>query len=370
MPINCPYQQINGEKGFHDRSFMSKFVAANHPQMKRNSKLLVHVLFWVYMLNQQLFYFYVDKTYDYFWYDTLVSYTLAAFNFYAVYFSLPYLIRGKNKVISILIGVAMVVAIAYIRFGLSVVFWKYYVHAPAKEFQYLNEWVYNNIRLSVIYTVYAVLIKFAIDWIESQKLKAEMVNQSQASELALLRSQVNPHFLFNTLNNIYSLVCQKSQDAPEAIMKLSSIMRYMLYDTNTDKVLLEKEIEYLHSFIQLQKLRTSQSDFAEFIITGETNGLTIAPMLLIPFVENAFKHGSRNVPNPAIQIALDSNPEKITFEVTNYIRKNTVASKDKTGGIGLPNIRRRLDLLYPGKYNLNISEENDLYRVKLIIRTQ
>jgi LytS/YehU family sensor histidine kinase len=189
------------------------------------------------------------------------------------------------------------------------------------------------------------------------------------SELALLRSQVNPHFLFNTLNNIYSLVCKKSPDAPEAIMKLSSIMRYMLYDTNTDVVLLEKEIEYLGSFIELQKLRIRHTDFVELRIEGEVGNKTIAPMLLIPFVENAFKHGSKTGPSPGIMIHLVVSPHQLLFEVTNHLKKNYIGSKDILGGIGLQNINRRLELLYPGKHSLESTQDNDLYRVKLLIQT-
>jgi len=144
--------------------------------------------------------------------------------------------------------------------------------------------------LSSYFFIYSLLIRLAINWYENQKLQADFINQKQISELALLRSQVNPHFFFNTLNNIYSLVYQKSDDAPEAVMKLSSIMRYMLYDATTDKVLLEKEIEYLKSFIELEKLRLRNKDFVSLTINGSSEGLTIAPMILIPFVENAFKH--------------------------------------------------------------------------------
>ena len=349
---------------------LNSYFESVYYSMRRSSKILIHALFWFYMLNQQLFYFYLNKTYDYFWTDTLLTYSLAAVNFYAIYFSLPYLIKSKNKFISSLFGILMVAAITYLRYGVNVVFWRNIMHAPPKELENMQEWLYNSIRLSIIYTVYAFLIKFAIDWFESQKIKSEMVNQSQASELALLRSQVNPHFLFNTLNNIYSLVSQKSEDAPEAVMKLSSIMRYMLYDATTDKVLLEKEIDYLQSFIQLQRLRSSQTNFVEFNILGNVDGQTIAPMLLIPFVENAFKHGSKNVTFPGIRITLVSEPGIISFEVINHIRKNTIASRDQTGGIGLPNIKRRLDLLYPGKYDLEIKEEKEIYSVKLIIRNQ
>jgi two-component system, LytTR family, sensor kinase len=335
--------------------------------MKRNSKILIHTLFWVYMLNQQLYGFYISKTYDHFWTDAIFTFILAILNFYAIYYSLPFLIRYKNKFVSVLLGLILVLGIAYIRYLLGVVFWKNIIHISTKDLMDMNEWLYPNIRGSVIFAVYALLIKFSIDWFESQKLKSEMINQSQASELALLRSQVNPHFLFNTLNNIYSLVCQKSDDAPEAVMKLSSIMRYMLYDAASDKVLLEKEIEYLQSFIQLQRIRSRQPDFAELTIRGSINDRTIPPMLLIPFVENAFKHGSRNVPHPGIRILLSSEPEKTIFTVTNHVRKNTIASKDLTGGIGLPNIRRRLDLLYPGKYTLDINEDQGIFSVKLIL---
>jgi two-component system, LytTR family, sensor kinase len=335
--------------------------------MKRSSKILIHVLFWVYMFNQQLYYFYMNKMYDYFWSDTILSYSLAIINFYTLYFSLSFLIRYKHRWLSILLGILMIFAVALFRYETSIIFWKHFTNLPSKEFSNMSEWFWGNLRLAVIYTVYAFLIKFAMDWFESQKVKAEMINQSQASELALLRSQVNPHFLFNTLNNIYSLVCQKSDDAPEAIMKLSAIMRYMLYDATTDKVLLEKEIDYLQSFIQLQRLRSRQPDFVRFDIEGTINELTIAPMLLIPFVENAFKHASRNGPNPGIEISLKAEKEAITFAVKNRIRKNTIASKDTTGGIGLPNIKRRLDLIYPGKYFLTIDETPDIYRVNLIL---
>lgn len=146
-------------------------------------------------------------------------------------------------------------------------------------------------------------------------------------------------------------------------------MRYMLYDATTDKVLLEKEIEYLKSFIELEKLRLRNKEFVSLDINGSAEGLTIAPMLLIPFVENAFKHASRTVPAPGIIVRLDIRPIEIKFEVKNFIRKNQQAPTDQQGGIGLSNIRRRLELLYPQKYSLDIKPDGDVFCVKLIIRT-
>ena len=145
-------------------------------------------------------------------------------------------------------------------------------------------------------------------------------------------------------------------------------MRYMLYDATTDKVLLEKEIEYLKSFIELEKLRLRNKDFVSLTINGQSDGLTIAPMILIPFVENAFKHASRTVAAPGIMVRLDISAKEIVFEVKNYIRKNQHSPKDQQGGIGLTNIQRRLELLYPQKFSLDITPSEELFIIKLIIR--
>ncbi len=337
--------------------------------MKKSTKILIHVIYWFYMINQFLYPWYINRTENYFWTDFVVNITLNLINFYAFYFIIPFLLRNRNIFLSIFAGAFFLFIIAVARYYIQVLFWKEIIHLPPKEMMNLNEWFYAGLRLSIISGAYALLIKFAIDWFDTQKLKAELINQTQSSELALLRSQVNPHFLFNTLNNIYSLVCKKSPDAPEAIMKLSSIMRYMLYDANTDKVLLEKEIEYLKSFIELQKLRIKQINFVELRIKGAVGNKTIAPMLLIPFVENAFKHGSKTGPLPGIQIHMVIDPHKFLFEITNNLKKNFIGSKDNLGGTGLQNIKRRLEILYPGKYTLETTQKKNLYRVNLSIQT-
>jgi LytS/YehU family sensor histidine kinase len=211
-----------------------------------------------------------------------------------------------------------------------------------------------------------MLIRFSIDWFESQKYKDELIKERQAGEIALLRSQVNPHFLFNTLNNIYSLVYNKSDEAPEAVMKLSSIMRYMLYDSNTDVVAVNKEVEYLNSFIELQQLRITQKGFVEISVIGSMENRTIAPMLLIPFVENAFKHGEKNHA-PGINIQLNLEPEKLVFTVENYTKTNNQPPSEESGGFGLENIKRRLGLLYPDKHELKIIKSEELFKIELTI---
>jgi len=221
---------------------------------------------------------------------------------------------------------------------------------------------------TAIFSVFAIFMSMALDWIQSQRQKTELLAQNQASELALLRTQINPHFLFNTLNNIYSLVYQKSDNAPSALMKLSSIMRYMLYESNTTKVELVKEIEYLNSYIELQKLRISNKDFIQFTITGNPGNCDIAPMLLIPFVENAFKHSSKNNFSPGIIIELNITDCKIIFMVKNYYIDIESSNKDKAKGIGLNNIKRRLELLYPNNYNFQIKSENNVFEIFLELK--
>jgi two-component system LytT family sensor kinase len=339
--------------------------------MNLKYKILIHVAFWIYMFNQILLTFAIwsGKGYDPF--QEITIYPITSFiTFYTFYFTYGLFFTRKNKFYPVLLLIAIVIILIPLRVGLEYFFWKYigYSHMkPGEKLIIESSWWFNSIRLTIIYGIYALFMQLAIGWFETQKLKSALLVEKQSSELALLRSQINPHFLFNTLNNIYSLVYKKSEDAPEAIMKMSAIMRYMLFDATTDKVLLEKEIEYLKSFIELEKLRLRHKDFVELKISGNAEGLTIAPMLLIPFVENAFKHCSKNVPNPGIRINLSIKPQEIRFEVSNHFRKNITATKDLMGGIGLNNIRRRLNLLYPAKYQLEINSGENLFHVQLIL---
>ncbi|MCX6269059.1 MAG: histidine kinase [Bacteroidetes bacterium] len=339
--------------------------------MKVKYKILIHFAFWIYMFNQILLTIATWSSSGYDPFQELTIYPVTSFiTFYSFYFTYGLFFTRKSKLYPALLLIAVIAILIPLRIGIEYLFWKYIGYSHMKPTELLkidSSWWFNSIRLVTIYGIYALLIQLAIGWFDTQKLKTELMLEKQSGELALLRSQINPHFLFNTLNNIYSLVYKKSEDAPEAVMKMSSIMRYMLYDATTDSVLLEKEIEYLKSFIELEKLRIRHKEFVELNISGNVEGRTIAPMLLIPFVENAFKHGSRSVTNPGIRINLTLEANKILFEVSNHVRKNTTITKDQVGGIGLTNIRRRLNLLYTGKHQLEISADEEMYHVKLIL---
>jgi len=217
--------------------------------------------------------------------------------------------------------------------------------------------------------VLAVLVRIAEYWYRDKREKTELALEEQKLELELLKAQINPHFFFNTLNNIYSLVYKKSDDAPAAVMKLSEIMRYMIYESKSDMVPLEKEVEQLENYIELERLRIKDPDFIAFETRGNFSSHVIPPMLLVSFAENAFKHGKRKVTNPGIIFTVAAEEGIIKYEVVNHILREP--HNNHVGeGIGMRNTRRRLELLYPDCHQLYIRTDNDRYIVKLQLRCQ
>ncbi len=228
-------------------------------------------------------------------------------------------------------------------------------------------YVYNTIMVLYLEIGLASMIKLFKHWYVISVRKAELENSNFQSELILLRSQINPHFLFNTLNNIYSLVLKKDPMAPEAVMKLSEMLRYTLNDTGTDLVDLKNELHYINSYIALQKLRIEDPSFVDFKIEGNPNHRTIVPMLLIPVIENAFKHGLKKASSPRIIIRLHIEPCDIQLSVKNSINK--AIPSEAASGIGLQNLRRRLVLLYPDRHELNIQHDDKVYFIQLKLKT-
>lgn len=240
---------------------------------------------------------------------------------------------------------------------------------PSKEGYYGGVLLHEFLNSAII-SSFSIFIKIFFDWIKKQKVENEIINQKQASELALLRMQINPHFLFNTLNNIYYLTYSKSEMAPSAVMKLADIMRYMLYEANTDKVVLQKEIDYIQSFIDLTMLRYKNQNFIEFKAIVERKNIMIAPMLFVPLVENAFKHGIKNDESKKIEIIFQEKSHELWFSVKNFYSRQAIENdaEQGIGGVGLTNIKRRLDLLYPNKHKLIIDNEDNIYQVSLVIQ--
>ena len=193
-----------------------------------------------------------------------------------------------------------------------------------------------------------------------ERKETETLLQGRQSELSFLRSQINPHFLFNNLNNIYSLVYDKNDQALNALASLSELLRYMLYDTN-DLVALIKEISYIEKFIALQQLRFEEPSGVHIGVSGDFDQVNIPPLILIPFVENAFKHGDVTT-SQWLDIHLSANEQYMHFFCSN---KKIIKHMDADGGIGIENVKRRLALLYPEKHQLEIKDDNELFTVKL-----
>ncbi|MDB5274656.1 MAG: hypothetical protein JWO58_3023, partial [Chitinophagaceae bacterium] len=216
--------------------------------------------------------------------------------------------------------------------------------------------------------VFAVSTSYKIisEWYIHERERKELENEKLVSELSFLKSQVNPHFLFNTLNNIYSLSMDHSEHTSESIMKLSQLLRYMIYETEEEYVSLEKELTYIQDYIDLQKIRLTENIALSFVVSGNIIGKQIEPMLLIPFIENAFKHGVDYSSNSWIRIRIDlSNPTQIELSVTNS--NYAKISNDKTSGIGLQNVQKRIKLLYPDKHTLNINSSKETFSIRLVI---
>ncbi len=213
-----------------------------------------------------------------------------------------------------------------------------------------------------------ISIRLAKEWARNEKERRELQAEKLMSELAFLKSQINPHFLFNTLNNICSLARKKSENTESAIIKLSQIMRYMLTDSMQEKVGLEEEVEYLNNFIELQKIRVGEKVDISFTTEGDISAMQLEPLLLIPFVENAFKHGVSYNDKSRICIGLKAVSGELTFMVENSKPPIKDTLKLEQAGIGLKNVYRRLELLYPGRHQLNIRDSESLYHVMLKIK--
>jgi hypothetical protein len=207
-------------------------------------------------------------------------------------------------------------------------------------------------------------IKIAQEWFKSEQQREALKVENLNAELKFLKSQINPHFLFNCLNTIYSLAHKHSAQTEHAIVKLSTIMRYMIYDSNEDKVQLQQELQYLEDYIDIQRLRLPDDIVVDYAVQGNPVGLKIEPMLLVPFVENAFKHGISYAEPSFIAIALAIERNQVRLVVENSRFRKRVAEK---GGIGLQNVRKRLELLYTGDHDLEITESENQFIVDLKI---
>lgn len=227
---------------------------------------------------------------------------------------------------------------------------------------------YFNTAIFLLVMTLGTCITVIQRWLMTEQNRKETENEKLNTELSFLKSQINPHFLFNTLNNIYSLAIVSSNKTAPAVLKLSAIMRYILTETERNLVPLENELTFLHNYLDLQQVRLTDKVTVEFTIEGNTGELLIAPLILIPFVENAFKYGVSTKEKSTIKISLTTNDHLIQFSCSNFIVQSENTLTENTG-IGINNVKRRLELLYTGKHSLVTKEENGFYLVNLQLNT-
>jgi sensor histidine kinase YesM len=237
----------------------------------------------------------------------------------------------------------------------------------------LKEMFPSHFFTAAFYVGLTSLFKFVKDWLELQEMKlnyAQIERQKLEAELNTLKSQLNPHFLFNCLNNIYSLALTKSPQTPDIILKLSDLMRHVLYESRENFIPVKQELEFLSNFIELQKIRLSDKIEISYQIEGIIPDRTIIPLIFEPFIDNAFKHGLRNpAPSPFIEIKIHFTDEKMLFQLTNNYSGSQHREAGKNSGIGLQNIETRLKYLYqPDEYNYEIIKNENTFAVKLEIK--
>ncbi len=342
------------------------FKNANKDLIQANGFL--HFSFWLLTF---FFLFLIDNQNAPTWFRLIKN--LVDVSFYMVicyvniYILIPEFLQKKKPIVYVLALVLFSVCITAIHLSSGLLLYRDY----SEE---LRMQIIDNKNTRFIITLFigfgSMLFKVTKDWLLHQQEKADLTNQTLQSELRFLKSQINPHFFFNTLNNLYALTLKKSDLAPEIVLRLSEMMRYMLYESNEKQVSLDKEIKCVTNYLELEKLRQGHKFNINFNIDGEVKNQKIAPLMFIPFLENSFKHGLNNqIKSGFVNIDMQLKNEWVAMEIENSKPPTYAVKKNgkKSGGIGLENVKRRLKLLYPQKHQLNITDNPNSFKVSLNI---
>jgi len=340
--------------------------------MEKKTLIKFHISFWIVSFSISLLdtYIYSIDSYSIPRYISLSFRLLfSIITFYTFYILVSPRYFNKKGIITIVL-----IQTAYLAvFGIIITFLTYYPYAyvksPSNPFDYtlangMKDRIFAIIAYIAMISILGILSKVSLIWYRSQIKQKDTEKQNISNELAMLRAQINPHFLFNTLNNIKSLTRSLPSKAVYSVDKLKSIMNYMLYESSNESVPLENEIIHIYNYLDLERIRFSDPGFIDIKVAGDYSKIQVPPLIFMPFIENAFKHGDKLKPSPGIIIELNIHEKNITFEIKNYV-KNNYEGQRKNSGFGLPNLRRRLDLLFDRKYELIIANDNKTYTVKL-----
>ncbi len=353
--------------------------------------VLLHIFIWVLLFLFFLWlvnfrHVYLNKSPDsaqisilriFGYFRVLITFVMFAAIFYLnYYFLIPrYLLKKKFKkyaafIISILLAVS---GISYLNQPAPSEFMQNRMSLSVKDFErrerpsrmiFLS---FGDMLLSFITLAVSTSVRGTREWFENEKRLKDIENQKLTAELSYLKAQINPHFFFNTLNGIYALARRKSDLTPDVILKLSDLMRYIIYEANTAKVLLSREISHIENYIELQRIRLNEIVQVQFQVNGNPGILQIEPLLFSVFLENAFKHGIDYSRPGKIDISLTINDHHLIFIVGNPILQNNKETQTLGSGLGLGNIKQRLHLVYPDRHRLNVYQQDGRYIVELYL---
>jgi len=338
-----------------------------------NKRPVIHVLFWSVFIIVGSFIFGYQQNFPYQFYLMNFLVHLPLFMLYTygvIYFLMPSLLLKRKYILFFAALILVTGGAALLRILIS----RYvYFALFIPEILYPKEWINSEIFIINVFWILGPAIVFAMfkyykNWLNSQTLAKEAERKQLASELQVLKAQLNPHFLFNTFNNLYVLALQKSDKTPEVISKMSDLFHYVLYECNSVEVPVSKEIKLIGDYIQLEELRYDERLSISVKKDIDNSEFLIPPMMLYTFVENCFKHGCSNDPDsPWIKLNIKVSGNKFEFEASNSLPVMNYSMRKHEGGVGLANVRRRLELLYPGNHQLEISKDDRVFRVRLVM---
>ncbi len=335
-----------------------------------------HITFWsIYFIFNTLRWSHVHSDLLYSLKTNLIGFPIhIALSYFNVYYLMPKYVYHKKYVSYALLVLGSLLIMLLVKFNLTYYFVSTNVMPEATEV--VDTLTLNYAITTMLGELYVVsfvtAIKITADWLRETNKLHDLEKRQLTTELKFLRSQVSPHFFFNTLNNIYSLTLEKSDKAPEVVLKLSELMRYLLYASNKPKQDLKKEIDCIQNYIDLERIRFNDSLVVNMNLSGNLENKKISPMLLITFIENCFKHGaSQSIGKMYIDVNIRIVGDVLLFKVSNTIPEKRKKKKpsSKNGGIGLSNVKKRLELAYAkNDYDLQIYERDNVFHVELKIK--
>lgn len=334
------------------------------------SRWIQHLAFWGFSFLVLLKYFQlssriepIDYLYTSFFHISLLA---------AVYINLrlliPYFLQRKKIILFALLFLIDLLAASL----LNIFIFNYLIDKLFPGYYFISYYNFADIlQFHVVYMVISSLLKLSKEWfglLESRSRLAQFEKEKTQVELMALKAQVNPHFLFNSLNNIYSLSLKKANETPQVILALSDMFRYIIYEAGEDLIDLAKELEFLRKYIELQQIRSNHGALITFEVNGDPDGIKVAPLIFLPFLENSFKHGIKGDPvGGYVDLRIDIRLYDIHFQLSNNKGKMKTMDAEKRSGLGLENVRRRLDLQYGKDYTLNITENEHEFTVSLTL---